>query len=161
MHTQAVQAERRDVVPLQLRSERAWVQRPYRHAYSTPRAYCQRRVASASSDAPRTPHTPPPQRRKAQSVRAVHIVEIPQPATQGHAHPSPRRSAVDGRPPRAIAPWRGHLTRLRCRDSCRRAAHQTPAWQLPLRHRRGAASASGRRAEAGAICRRATQKGRL
>ena len=123
MHTQAVQAERRDVVPLQLRSERAWVQRPYRHAYSTPRAYCQRRVASASSDAPHTPHLPPPQRPTCPcSARVVHIVEIPHPATQGHAHPSPRRLAVNGRPPRAVPPWRGHLARLRCRRAAWTAA---------------------------------------
>ena len=56
------------------------------------------------------------------SARVVHIVEIPHPATQGHAHPSPRRLAVNGRPQRAVPPWRSHLARLRCRRAAWTAA---------------------------------------
>ena len=87
-------------------------------------ARAQRRVASPAHRPTRhTRHTC--RHRSAQcpcSARVVHIVEIPHPATQGHAHPSPRRLAVNGRPQRAVPPWRGHLARLRCRRAAWTAA---------------------------------------
>jgi hypothetical protein len=74
--------------------------------------------------------------------RAVHVVERPQPATQGHARPSPRRTA-NGRPHGPIP--RVHKARARaarggCRGRARRGYSGGKACRWRLRRTRRPAS---------------------
>ena len=100
------------------------VQTHIQHTKSRTHSVATRIVHRAAHAAHAAPAAPGDHARAAEPCRAlaVHIVEIPQPATQGHARPSPRRSTVDGRPPQAVPPWQGHSARLRWRRAAWAAA---------------------------------------
>ena len=67
------------------------------------------------------------------NARATHVVEVPQPATHGHARRGPRRSAIDGRPPRASAREPCHLCarERRLRGRARSLTHRAQPTRPP------------------------------